>query len=66
MDGKDILRLVAPRGKTFHLAESSDIRSATICGFKFKLPRVMGAVPEGDESYLPGTIAHKVLERAGP
>jgi len=66
MDGKDILRLVAPRGKTFHLAESSDIRSATICGFKFKLPRVMGAVPEGDESYLPGTIAHKVLERAVP
>jgi hypothetical protein len=66
LDGKDILRLVAPRGKSFHLAESSDIRHASICGLKFKLPRVMGAVPEGDESYTAGTIAHRVLERAVP
>jgi hypothetical protein len=61
---KDILKLIAPQGKSFHLAESSDIRSATVCGFKFKLPRIMGASPEGDESYISGTIAHKVLERA--
>jgi PD-(D/E)XK nuclease superfamily len=66
MDGKDILRLLAPRGKSFHLAESSDISRASICGFKFKLPRIMGAVPEGDELYIPGTIAHRVLERAVP
>ena len=66
MDGKDILRLIAPRGKSFHLAESSDIRSASICGFKFKLPRLMGAVPDGDELYIAGIIAHKVLERAVP
>jgi hypothetical protein len=63
-NAKDILKLVAPSGKSFHLAESSDIRSATVCGFKFKLPRIMGASPEGDESYIAGTIAHKVLERA--
>src|SRR5215204_1941627 len=61
---KDILKLVAPSGRSFHLAETSDIRSATICGFKFKLPRIMGAIPEGDESYISGTIAHKVLEHA--
>ena len=64
MNTKDILKLVAPSGRSFHLAESSDIRSATVCGFKFKLPRIMGAVPEGDESYISGTIAHKVLEHA--
>ena len=63
---KDILKLVAPQGKSFHLAESSDIRSATVCGFKFKLPRIMGASPDGEESYISGTIAHKVLERAIP
>ena len=63
-NAKDVLNLVAPPGKSFHLAETSDIRSATICGFKFKLPRIMGAVPEGSESYISGSIAHKVLESA--
>jgi hypothetical protein len=66
LNAKDILKQVVPAGKSFHLAESSDIRSASVCGFKFKLPRIMGATPEGDESYLSGTIAHKVLERAVP
>lgn len=64
MNAKDILKQVAPAGKSFHLAESSDIRSASVCGFKFKLPRIMGATPEGGESYVSGTITHRVLERA--
>src|SRR6188472_3439834 len=66
LNAKDILKQVAPAGKSFHLAETSDVRSASVCGFKFKLPRIMGATPEGGESYVPGTIAHKVLERAVP
>jgi hypothetical protein len=41
---------------------SSDIGHAAICGLKFKLPRVMGAIPEGNESFIPGFIAHNVLE----
>jgi hypothetical protein len=66
LNAKDILKQIAPAGKSFHLAESSDIRSASVCGFKFKLPRIMGATPEGGELYMSGTIAHRVLERAIP
>lgn len=51
---------------TSHFAESSDIGSASICGRKFLLPRVVGAVGRGNVAYIPGTIAHRVLERVGP
>jgi hypothetical protein len=49
-----------------HFAESSDIGSASICGRKFLLPRVVGAIGRGNVAYIPGTIAHRVLERVGP
>ena len=54
----------APLNESYHLAQSSDIGHAVTCGLKFKLPRVMGAIPEGNESFIPGFIAHNVLERA--
>src|SRR6266487_1330452 len=54
----------APRNESYHLALSSDIAHAVACGLKFKLPRIMGAIPEGNESFIPGFIAHNVLEGA--
>jgi hypothetical protein len=49
-----------------HFAQSSDIGSASICGRKFLLPRMLGAVSRGNEAYIPGSIAHTVLERVAP
>jgi hypothetical protein len=62
MSAKSIMQQAAPRNESYHLAMSSDIGHAAICGLKFKLPRVMGAIPEGNESFIPGFIAHNVLE----
>jgi hypothetical protein len=53
--------------QSYHLAQSTEISHAAICGYKFKLPKIMGAVPEqeeDEESYISGAIAHKVLESA--
>jgi hypothetical protein len=63
MSAKSIMQQMEPRNESFHLAMSTDIGHAAICGLKFKLPRVMGAVPEGNELFIPGFIAHNVLER---
>lgn len=57
MNAKDIIQQAAPGNESYHLAQSSDIAHAAICGLKFKLPRVMGAIPEGNESFIPGFIA---------
>ena len=62
MSAKYIMQQAAPRNESYHLAMSSDIGHAAICGLKFKLPRVMGAIPEGNESFIAGFIAHNVLE----
>ncbi len=62
MNAREIIQQAAPRNESYHLAQSSDIGHAGICGLKFKLPRVMGAIPEGNESFVSGFIAHKVLE----
>ena len=62
MSAKSIMQQAAPRSESYHLAMSSDIGHAAICGLKFKLPRVMGVIPEGNESFIPGFIAHNVLE----
>jgi PD-(D/E)XK nuclease superfamily len=62
MSAKSIMQQAAPRNGSYHLAMSSDIGHTAICGLKFKLPRVMGAIPEGNESFIPGFIAHNVLE----
>lgn len=51
---------------SFHLAESSDIASASVCGWKFRLPRIMGVLPRNYTSYIPGTLVHKVLEQSLP
>lgn len=56
------MQQAAPRNESYHLAMSSDIGHAAVCGLKFKLPRVMGAIPEGNESFIPGFIAHNALE----
>jgi PD-(D/E)XK nuclease superfamily len=64
MSAKYIMQQAAPRNESYHLAQSSDIGHAVTCGLKFKLPRVMGAIPEGNESFIPGFIAHNVLESA--
>jgi hypothetical protein len=61
---KEIMQQAAPRNESYHLALSSDIGHAVTCGLKFKLPRVMGAIPEGSESFISGFIAHNVLESA--
>ena len=49
---------------SYHLAESSDIAAAAVCGWKFRLPRIMGALPRGLQSYIPGALVHKILEKA--
>jgi hypothetical protein len=64
VSAKHIMQHTAPRNESYHLALSSDIGHAVTCGLKFKLPRIMGAIPEGNESFIPGFIAHNVLERA--
>jgi hypothetical protein len=64
VSAKEIMQQAAPRNESYHLALSSDIGHAVTCGLKFKLPRVMGAIPEGNESFIPGFIAHNVLESA--
>jgi hypothetical protein len=64
MSAKHIMQQAAPRNESYHLAQSSDIGHAVTCGLKFKLPRVMGAIPEGNESFIPGFIAHNVLQSA--
>src|SRR5919204_1595506 len=64
---RDIIRQITPDNQSYHLTQSTEISHAAICGYKFKLPKVMGAVPEQEEddgSYISGTIAHKVLESA--
>ena len=48
-----------------HFAESSDIASTSICARKFLLPRILGATGRGNEKYIPGSIAHVVLDKAG-
>lgn len=48
-----------------HFAESSDIASTSICARKFLLPRILGATGRGNEKYIPGSIAHSVLDKAG-
>jgi hypothetical protein len=62
LSAKHIMQQAAPRNESYHLAQSSDIGHAVLCGLKFKLPRVMGAIPEGNESFISGFIAHKILE----
>ena len=42
LNAKEIMQQAAPRNESYHLAQSSDIGHAAICGLKFKLPRVMG------------------------
>ena len=64
MSAKHIMQQAAPRNESYHLALSTDIAHAVTCGLKFKLPRIMGAIPEGNESFIPGFIAHNVLESA--
>ena len=64
MSAKRIMQQEAPRNGSYHLALSSDIGHAVTCGLKFKLPRIMGAIPEGNGSFIPGFIAHNVLESA--
>jgi hypothetical protein len=64
MSAKYIMQQVARRNESYHLALSTDIGQAVTCGLKFKLPRVMEAIPEGNESFIPGFIAHNVLESA--
>lgn len=64
MSAKHIMQQAAPGNASYHLALSSDIGRAVTCGLKFKLPRVMGAIAEGNESFIPGFIAHNVLEGA--
>lgn len=64
MNAKHIMQQAAPGNASYHLAQSSDIGRAETCGLKFKLPRVMGAIAEGNESFIPGFIAHNVLEGA--
>src|SRR5919197_505545 len=64
---RDIIRQIAPDNQSYHLAQSTEISHAAICGYKFKLPKVMGAVleqEEDEESYISGSIAHRVLESA--
>jgi len=51
---------------SFHLAESSDIAAAAACGWKFRLPRIMGAIPQNVKSYIPGGLVHRILEDALP
>jgi hypothetical protein len=51
---------------SFHLAESSDIAAASVCGWKFRLPRIMGVLPKNVRSYIPGGLVHGVLEEALP
>jgi hypothetical protein len=46
MSAKHIMQQAAPRNESYHLALSSDIGNAVTCGLIFKLPRVMGAIPE--------------------
>jgi hypothetical protein len=46
MSSKHIMQQAAPRNESDHLALSSDIGHAVTCGLEFKLPRVMGAIPE--------------------
>src|SRR5438034_1224135 len=64
MSAKHIMQQAAPGNASYHLALSSDIGRAVTCGLKFKLPRVMGTIAEGNESFIPGFIAHNVLEGA--
>ncbi len=54
----------AQAGQSYHLAHSSGIAHAAICGLKFKLPHVMGASRSTEESFFPGNIAHQVLDQA--
>lgn len=51
-------------GQSYHLAHSSGIAQAAICGLKFKLPHVMGASRSTEESFFPGNIVHQVLDQA--
>jgi hypothetical protein len=57
VSAKHIMQQAAPRNESYHLALSSDIGHAVTCGLKFKLPRVMEAIPEGNESFISGFIA---------
>ena len=64
MSARHIMQQAALGNASYHLALSSDIGRAVTCGLKFKLPRVMGTIAEGNESFIPGFIAHNVLEGA--
>ena len=64
MNIKDIVTGFRSRNGSSHLAHSSGIAQAVICGLKFKLPNFMGATPRGDESYISGRIAHTALENS--
>lgn len=64
MSLRDLAARVVPNTKSCHLAHSSGIAHAVVCGLKFKLPNFMGATPRGDESYISGQIAHAALENS--
>jgi hypothetical protein len=46
---RDIIRQITPDNQSYHVAQSTEISHAAICGYKFKLPKVMGAVPEQED-----------------
>ena len=65
ISARDIIRQIIPGNQSYYLAQSTEISHAAICGYKFKLPKIVGAVPEqedDEESDISGTIAHKALE----
>ena len=64
MSIKDIVAHFRARNGSYHLAHSSGIAQAVICGLKFKLPNFMGATTQGKESYISGRIAHDALENS--
>jgi len=64
VSAKEIMQQAAPRNESYHLALPSDIGHAVTFGLKFKLSRAMGAIPEGNESFISVYIAHNLLENA--
>jgi hypothetical protein len=63
MSIRAIANQITPKDRQYHLAQSSDVAHAAICGLKFKLPKIMGVVAQGNESFTSGSLAHEVLER---
>jgi len=62
MSARHIMERAAPGNQSYHLALSTDIGHAVTSGLKFNLPKIMWAII--NESFIPGFLAHNVLEAA--